>query len=60
MNNAEDETARRVREILTAVHAQIAVSRKLCEMSQNLQQQNADLRELLRENLLVCWSKREH
>jgi hypothetical protein len=29
-------------------------------MSQNLRQKNADLRDLLRENLLTCWSKREH
>jgi len=60
MNSAEDETTRRVREIRTAVHAQITVSRKLCEISQNLRQQNADLREWLRENLLAFWSKREH
>ncbi len=55
-----DEIVRRNHEIIRATREQIATARKLREMSQNLRQENAGLRELLRENLLTWWSKREH
>ena len=59
MTSDGDETARRIREITTALDAQIALARKLREISQNLRQQNAELREFLRETLLTAMSKQE-
>ena len=60
MDRSRDNTRRRIRDMIAVLRAEIATSRDLREMSQNLRQENADLRELLRENLLSCWSKREH
>ncbi len=60
MKSVGDDSVRRIREIITAIHEQIAVSRELRKVSQGLRFENADLRELLRENLLTCLSKREH
>jgi hypothetical protein len=60
MKSDGDKTARRIREITTPLDAQIALARKLREISQNLRQQNAELREFLRETLLASMSRREH
>ncbi len=60
MKSDGDKTARRIREISTPPDAQIALARELREISQNLRQQNAELREFLRETLLTAMSKHEH
>ncbi len=54
------DTMRRIRELIEETDVQIVISRELCEETHNLRQANAELRELLRENLLTNLSRREH
>jgi hypothetical protein len=60
MQRPPDARTRRIREIVAAVEVQITLARELRETSHNLTQENAELRELLRENLLTFRAKREH
>ena len=60
MNGVEDNTLERIRGIIAAVHKQIALSKELRKTSQALLQDNADLREFLRERLLTSLSRHEH
>ena len=55
-----EEIVRRNRQIISGARARIALSRDLRETSRNLIQANADLREFLRETLLVAMSRHEH
>lgn len=60
MQRPPDARTRRIREIVEALEAQIVISREIREHTRNLIQTNAELRELLRENLLTSRAKREH
>ena len=59
MKSVGDGAERRIREIITDIHKEVAISRRLREVSQNLRQDNADLREFLRETLLASFSTQE-
>ncbi len=59
MKTPQDRT-QRIRESIANAKAQIALSWNLRGISQDLCQENADLREFLREILLASWSQREH
>jgi hypothetical protein len=60
MQRPPDARTRRIGEIVAAVEAQITLAREVREHTHNLIQTNAELRELLRENLLTSRAKREH
>lgn len=49
-----------IQDVLAEARAQIVISRELCEIAANLRQENAELRELLRETLLTNFSSRNH
>ena len=51
---------RDIQDVLVEARAQIVISRELCEIAANLRQENAELRELLREALLTNFSSRNH
>lgn len=51
---------RRVQQLIEQIEVQIVISGELCEEMHNLRQANAELRELMRENLLANFAKREH
>ncbi|HJT69181.1 MAG TPA: hypothetical protein VJ731_03225 [Terriglobales bacterium] len=53
-------TMRDIQDVLAEARAQIVISRELCEIAANLRQENAELRELLREALLTNFSSRNH
>ena len=53
-------TMRDIQDVLAEARAQIVISRELCEIAANLRQENAELRELLRETLLTNFSSRNH
>ncbi len=54
----DEDATEHIREIIGAVQAEIVISRELRETSSNLRQENAELREMLRENMLTCLSSR--
>jgi hypothetical protein len=56
---ARDETIRRIQDTVAALQTQVAISRELREVSQNLRQDNAGSREFLRETLLASFSTQE-
>ena len=60
MQKPGDDSTEHIREIIEEVQTQIVISRALCETSSNLRQQNAELREMLLENMLTCLSRRDH
>lgn len=60
MPRPRDDAMRRIRQLIEETEVQIVISRELCEETHNLRQANAELREVLRENLLTFCSKREH
>jgi hypothetical protein len=52
MQRPRDDTMQLIRELIEEAGVQIIISRELSEETRNLRQANAELRELLRENLL--------
>ncbi len=59
MDKSREDTRRRIQDMSASLRAAIATARELREMSQNLRQENADLREFLRETLLASFSTQE-
>ena len=53
MQRPRDDTMQLIRELMEEAGVQIIISRELSEETRNLRQANAELRELLRENLLL-------
>jgi len=53
MQRPRDDTMQLIRELIEEAGVQIIISRELSEETRNLRQANAELRELLRENLLL-------
>jgi hypothetical protein len=60
MQTPRNAGTRRIRELIEETDVQIVISRELCEETHNLRQANAELRELLRKNLLTNLSKRDN
>ncbi len=56
MERSRDDTRP---DMIAALRAEIATARELREISQNLRQENANLREFLRETLLASFSTQE-
>ncbi len=59
MDGSRDDARRRMRGTSAALRAAIATARELREVSQNLRQENAELRESLRETLFASFSTQE-
>ena len=60
IRQALDQIILRTRTLLGDSAAQVTLARELCDTSRDLLQQNADLRDFLRENRLIGFSVHDH